>query len=68
MHQKLIELVQGTAVGKTLSSASEEDCGEMYQRYLSDFVKIVHKCSHKEKEIVSKEYKVRVYSFSIMCD
>lgn len=68
MHQKLIELVQGTAVGKTLSSVSKENCEEMYQRYLSDFVRIVHKCSHKGKEIVSKEYKVRVAFLSCMID
>ena len=47
-------------MGETLLSVSEEDCEEMYQRYLHDFVRIVHKCSHKGQEIVSKEYKVRL--------
>ena len=59
LHQQLIVLVQDTAVGETLSSVSEEDCEEMYQRYLHDFVRIVHKCTHKEPQTVTSEYKVR---------
>ena len=68
MHQQLIKLVQGTAMGKTLLSVSEEDCEEMFQRYLHDFVRIVHKCSHKGQEIVSKEYKVRLRYISLTHD
>ena len=59
LHQQLIVLVQDTPVGETLSSVSEEDCEEMYQRYLHDFVRIVHKCTHKGQQTVTSEYKVR---------
>ena len=37
---------------------SQNDCGEMYRRYLHDFVSTVHKCTHGEKEIVMQENEV----------
>ena len=49
-------------VGKTLQSVGQDNCGELYRRYLHDFVSTVHKCTHAEKETVMQEYKVSNYN------
>ena len=60
VHTQLCELVSDTSLGEILASVSDGGhCEELYRRYLHDFVYTVHKCPHKQKEIVSSEYQVR---------
>ena len=56
--QQLAVLVIDSDLGETLQSVHEDDCEEMYRRYLHDFVRSVHRCSHKTEQLVTDEYKV----------
>ena len=59
LHRKLCALVSDTPLGIVLLSVrDEEQCDELYKRYLHDFVRSVHKCTHKTEEIVTLEYQV----------
>lgn len=58
LHKQLCFGVEGTAIGEVLSKVKEEDCEDFYKRYLSDFVKLVHKCSKKNRDCEIQEYKV----------
>lgn len=41
-----------------------KQCEELYQRYIHDFVYTVHKCTHKTKDIMEKEYQVYILELS----
>ena len=63
MHKKLCSLVSDSPLGDVLQSVKdekqgEEQCEELYRRYLYDFVRSVHKCTHKTEEIVKHENQV----------
>ena len=62
LHQQLCVLVEDKPLGEILARVPEGgQCEEMYRRYLYDFVRSVHKCTHKQKETVDHEYKVCLY-------
>ena len=59
MHKQLCSLVADSPLGEALQSIQdEEQCVELYQRYVHDFVRSVHNCTHKTEEIVKCEYQV----------
>ena len=60
LHQQLCELVKDQPLGEILAHVPEGgQCEKMYRCYLYDFVRSTHKCTHKQKETVEHEYKVR---------
>ena len=62
IHRQLCKLVSDTSLGEILISVQEDgQCEELYRRYIHDFVRSVHKCTHKQNETVKHEYKVCVY-------
>ena len=56
VHQQLHTLVSATPLGEVLDGVGSTHCEVFYKCYLNDFVRSVHKCSHKYAE---KEYEVR---------
>ena len=63
IHRQLCKLVSDTSLGEILMSVQEDgQCEELYRRYIHDFVRSVHKCTHKQNETVKHEYKVCVYT------
>ena len=64
-HRHLCNLVSVTSLGEILLSVEDgRECEELYRRYLHDFVRSVHKCTHKTEETVKQEYQVNVYCYS----
>ena len=60
IHRQLCELVSGTSLGEILATVIDgAQCEELYRRYLHDFVRTVHKCPHKQDDIVRYEYQVQ---------
>ena len=54
-------MVSVTPLGDILLSIKNgKECEELYRYYLHDFVFTVHKCSHRMKENIDNEYKVRI--------
>ena len=58
LHRQLCEAVKATAVGEVLKTVDVSDYEDMYRRYLHDFVRLVHRCSHSRKDYETKEYEV----------
>ena len=58
MHLQLCELVSQTIIGEALGSVDQAYCEELYQYYLHDFVRSVHRCYHKQQKSENLEYKV----------
>lgn len=58
LHEQLCLTVDTTAIGEVLKRVDETDCRDFYQRYLHDFVRLVHKCTHKQDEDQNREYEV----------
>ena len=59
IHHHLCELLAGTETGEMLSRVSEQDeenCCDLYQCYLRDYIRSVHRVMHKQSSV---EYKVR---------
>ena len=50
--------VDTTPSGEVLKKVNEEDWDDFYQRYLHDFVRLVHKCSDKLDDDQIREYEV----------
>ena len=60
VHNQLCLLVSDSSLGDVLLSIQDGgQCEELYRRYLHDFVRSVHKCTHKMEESVKVEYQVR---------
>ena len=54
--------MSGTGLGGILLSVQDGgECEELYRHYLHDFVRSVHKCTHKTEKTVKQEYQVHVY-------
>lgn len=51
-------LLKETPVGEALEAVSEKDCNELFQYYLHDFVRSVHRSHHSDLSLSDKEYKV----------
>ena len=59
VHRQLCTLVSDTRLGDILNSVTDGDqCEELYRRYLHDFVRSVHKCTHNREQTKANEYKV----------
>ena len=62
MHRQLSLLASDSPLGDVLLSVQDGgECEELYRRYLHDFVRSVHKCTHKMEKNVQLEYKVCLY-------
>ena len=53
----ILESFIETELGQVLDEVAEEDCEQFYGFYLHDFVRYVHKSSHRDK-LGDMEYKV----------
>ena len=58
-HEQLCEFVKTTPVGAVLEDVEDDDCVMLYELYLHDFVRSVHKCKYKKVEHNTMEYQVR---------
>lgn len=58
LHKQLCEAMDPTVVGGVLKTVKYEDSEPFYRRYLHDFVRIVHSCTHSSKDNEIKEYEV----------
>ena len=59
LHRQLCGLVSVTPLGEILMSVQDDgQCEELYRRYIHDFVRSMHKCTHKTDETVQLEYQV----------
>ena len=58
VHKKLCSLVSDSPLGDVLGSVQDGHCEELFRRYLHDFVRSVHMCTHKMEQSVKDEYKV----------
>lgn len=65
LHFSLCEALSLTDMGTILGSVEEDHVDKLYQLYLHDFVRYVHKSSHKS-ELSGMEYTVCIYCFSIV--
>lgn len=68
MYQQLCAAVEGTVVGGLLSGVKSAHCDDFYQRYLHDFVRLVHMCNQKDLEFELQEYEVRCEEFVQKCE
>lgn len=60
VHRQLCAMVSDTSLGEILMSIEDGgQCEELYRRYIHDFVRSVHKCTHKKAETLKHEYKVQ---------
>lgn len=55
LYNQLCAILEPTSVGEILRTVVM-DCEELYKRYLHDFVRLAHRCKHKNQE---EEYEVR---------
>ena len=53
----MCELLANTGTGEVLDSVGEEEehSGDLYRRYLHDYIRSVHQVTHKQSSV---EYKV----------
>ena len=58
-HKQLCAAVEPTPIGEILVSVDGVECEEFYRNYLHDFIRLVHKCNHKDREYELQEYEVR---------
>lgn len=65
MCTQLCITVEPTAIGEALNEVDEGDYGYFYVKYLHDFVRLAHRCKHKNQEDQKKEYEV-IWS-CVMC-
>ena len=59
IHRQLCDSLQCTQVGAVLAQVTEKESRGMYLKYLSDFVKMVHKSPHPTLETNMEEYEVK---------
>lgn len=63
VHKQLGSLVSDSPLGDVLGSVQDGlQCEELFRRYLHDFVRSVHMCTHKMEQSVKDEYKVCCHS------
>ena len=56
VHRQVCELLANTATGEVLDRVGEEELsGDLYRRYLHDYIRSVHQVTHKQSSV---EYKV----------
>lgn len=58
LHEQLCLIVDTTPIGAVLKRVDGTDSNNFYQRYLHDFVRLVHKCNHKQDDDQNREYEV----------
>ena len=51
--------MEPTAIGEILGPIEGVECEDLYKKYLHDFVRLVHKCNHKDQDYEIQEYDVR---------
>lgn len=65
-HKQLCAAVEPTPIGEILVSVEGTECEEFYRNYLHDFIRLVHKCNHKDREYEIQEYEVRkLFTFNL---
>ena len=55
--------MEPTAVGEVLGSVDGTDCEDFYKRYLHDFVRLAHRCTHLNQEHEKQEYEVNLSQY-----
>ena len=57
VHRQVCELLANTGTGEVLDRVGEEEelSGDLYRRYLHDYIRSVHQVTHKQSSV---EYKV----------
>ena len=60
LHTHLAESVRLTSVGSVVDTFSETLSNTFSQRYLHDFVRMVHKSKHKKRDMEELEYEVHI--------
>lgn len=65
LYRSLYEALDVTDVGIIMGEVDEDDVDELYNLYLNDFVRHVHKSSHKTK-LCDMEYKVCIFCCSFI--
>ena len=58
LYKQLCLAVEPTPVGGVLSQVDSYNCEDLYRKYLHDFVRLVHKCKHKNLQDETREYEV----------
>lgn len=58
LFSKAHTLLKDTSLGQILESVSENDCDELFNYYINDFVKSVHQCYHDDSSFHDMEYTV----------
>ena len=56
--KQICSLVSQTPLGEVLGSVPDGEQLQLYDCYLHDYVKSVHKCYHKNEEVSMQEYNV----------
>ena len=60
MYEQLQGVVKTTPIGEVLIDVAGDNCDEFFQRYLHDFVRIVHHCNHRDSNLTNLEYEVKM--------
>lgn len=56
---QLIAAMESTTMFNVLNQVDYFSCEDFYLKYLHDFVRLVHKCKHKDQYHETKEYEVK---------
>lgn len=60
IYKQLCATVEPTIIGEILQTVNEADCEDFYLKYLHDFVRLAHRCKHKNQEDDIQEYEVSI--------
>ncbi len=58
LYKQLCATVGSTAIGELLSDVDDTNCEMFYKKYLRDFLRLAHKCKHKNQDDETQEYEV----------
>lgn len=56
LYEQLCVAVQTTSIYDVLAKVKESDSKDFFRNYLHDFVRLVHRCDHRDKGHQNKEY------------
>lgn len=60
-------ILEHTTIGEAISQVEDISCENFYKRYLHDFVRLAHKCNHKNPTHESQEYEVIINIMDFVC-
>ena len=65
LYNQVSVSVGSTSIGEVLSTVDDVDCEEFYKKYLHDFVRLAHNCTHRNKEDEDQECEVSIALYSV---